>query len=74
MNFTIHDQGDEQWLEHGYEQFEKLTALVQQKFVDDKSRAPAPAMSTGSQEAFKPTTEWGEANKQMRERLRAMNQ
>ena len=74
MNFTIHDESDEQWLEHGLEQWEKMVAMVQKDFVDTKTSQPEPAMSTGSQAQTKATTDWSEANNQMRERFRAMRQ
>jgi hypothetical protein len=72
LDLGLNYEGDESWVQYGFDRFKEITAEGAKAFVEDKAAAPRPAMTAGGQEAFKPTTEWSEANQQMRERLRAM--
>lgn len=73
MDLGIQEERED-WLDYAYDRWQKLGATWQKNFVEDKAGQPQTPISAGGQEAFKATTDWGEANKQMRERFRAMRQ
>jgi hypothetical protein len=58
------------WLDYGFDRWTKMGALIQKAFVDDKTNAPGSPMSAGGSEAFKPTSDFKEAQQQARERWR----
>jgi hypothetical protein len=71
MDLGIQEERDD-WLDYGYDRWQKMGAMWQKAFVDDKAKAPQPSMTTGGQQAFKPTTDFDEAKIQMKERWRQM--
>jgi len=69
MDLGINEERED-WLNFGYERWNKMGALAQKAFVDEKASAPGSPMSSGGTEAFKPTADWKEAQQQARERWR----
>lgn len=60
----------EDWLQYGFDRWQKMGAMWQKAFVDEKAGGPGSPLSAGGQEAFKPTGDFAEATKQARERWR----
>lgn len=61
---------NEDWVKVGFDRYMAIAANAQKAFVNDKAKAPAPPMTGGGGEQFKPTTSFKEAEGQARERLR----
>lgn len=72
LDLGLNYEGDQSWVQVGFDRFKEITAAGAAAFVQEKAAQPKTPISTGGQEAFKPTTDFGEANRQMRERLRSM--
>jgi hypothetical protein len=62
--------GDSSWVKAGFDRWKDITTAGQRAFVEQKTQQPAPSLSAGATAAFKPTVSFGEANAQLRERLR----
>ena len=62
--------GDASWVAKGFERWREIATEGQRTFVNEAAKAPKTALSGGGLQAFKPTTDWGEASAQARERLR----
>ncbi len=63
-------QGEGSWVSHGFDRLKEITTEGQRAFVEGKAGQPNTPIPTGGSPAFKPTTDWGEASNQLRERLR----
>lgn len=73
LELGINEQGDN-WLEVGLDRWNKMTAMVQKAFVDEKAGAPGSALSAGGTEAFKATTDSKEAGEMARSLFRSMQE
>ncbi len=62
------------WLQTGYQRFREISAAAQRDFVDDKTKQPTPAVTTGGAATFKPTNSWDEAEKAALELARQSHQ
>jgi hypothetical protein len=69
IDLGLNHEGDD-WVQAGFKRFQEITAEGQRTFVEQKTQQPGTPMSSGGQEAFKPTTDWGEAKAQALERMR----
>lgn len=62
--------GDASWVKAGFDRWKEITTAGQRAFVEQKAQQPGAALTSGGTPALKPTTDWGEAASQLRERLR----
>jgi ABC-type transporter Mla subunit MlaD len=62
--------GDASWVQAGFDRWREITAAGQRAFVEDKTRQPAAALTSGGTPALKPITSYEDAGKALRERLR----
>jgi hypothetical protein len=62
--------GDASWVKAGFDRWKEITAAGQRAFVEEKTRQPAQALTSGGTPALKPITSFGDANEALRERLR----
>lgn len=70
LDLGINYEGDESWVQHGYDRFKEITAEGQRAFVAEKANQPQTPITTGGQEGAKPPTGFKEAGELFRERLR----
>jgi hypothetical protein len=70
LDLGMNHEGDGSWVQAGFDRFKEITTAGQRAFVAEKVAQPRTPVSGGGVEAFKPTTDWGEATQQARERLR----
>lgn len=69
IDLGLNHEGND-WIKHGFERFREITAEGQRTFVEQKISQPGTPVTSGGQEAFKPTTDWNVAQEQAKERLR----
>lgn len=69
MDLGMAHEGDD-WVKVGFDRYREIGTESQRAFVTEKSGGPGSPLGAGGMPAFTPTTDFKEAGRQLRERLR----
>lgn len=72
IDLGLNHEGED-WVQHGFDRLKEIHTAGERAFVENAATRNEPSpISTGGQEAFKPTTDWKEAQVQAKEILERM--
>lgn len=72
LDLGMNHEGEGSWVREGFKRFQGIHSEGQRAFVEGKAAQPQTPVTAGGHEAFKPTVDFKEAEKQALARLRQM--